>query len=64
MKPKFQLLLLFFMITVSAFAQTQQVDTFNIGDTAPAIKVSRWVKGAPVQRFEKGKVYVLDFWAT
>lgn len=64
MKSKFQLLWLFCMITVSAFAQTQQVDTFNIGDPAPAIKVSRWVKGTPVQHFEKGKVYVLDFWAT
>jgi thiol-disulfide isomerase/thioredoxin len=26
--------------------------------------VSGWVKGEPVERFEKGKVYVLEFWAT
>ena len=36
----------------------------NIGDPAPALRVRGWVKGEPVERFEKGKVYVLEFWAT
>ena len=35
-----------------------------IGSKAPAIKVARWVKGTPVKEFEKGKVYVVEFWAT
>jgi thiol-disulfide isomerase/thioredoxin len=26
--------------------------------------VEEWIKGAPVLQFEKGKVYVLEFWAT
>ncbi|MDP2876512.1 MAG: TlpA disulfide reductase family protein [Holophaga sp.] len=36
----------------------------KIGDPAPAFKASRWVKGTPVTALEKGKVYVVEFWAT
>lgn len=35
-----------------------------VGDPAPAIEVAHWVKGEPVTGFEKGKVYVVEFWAT
>lgn len=36
----------------------------TIGDRAPELTVSSWVKGERVTGFEKGQVYVLDFWAT
>jgi thiol-disulfide isomerase/thioredoxin len=36
----------------------------KVGDPAPRIRVERWVKGKPVTSFEKGKVYVVEFWAT
>jgi thiol-disulfide isomerase/thioredoxin len=36
----------------------------TIGDAAPALKVEKWLKGAPIQTFEKGQVYVVEFWAT
>lgn len=36
----------------------------SIGDPAPAITVKRFVKGTPVTKFEKGKLYVVEFWAT
>ncbi len=36
----------------------------TVGDPAPAFKVARWVKGTPVLALEKGKVYVVEFWAT
>ncbi|MEM7165259.1 MAG: redoxin family protein [Planctomycetota bacterium] len=36
----------------------------GIGDNAPALQVGEWIQGEPVAQFEKGKVYVLDFWAT
>ncbi len=39
-------------------------DTLKVGDPAPALKVSEWLKGNPVHEFKKGKVYVIDFWAT
>jgi thiol-disulfide isomerase/thioredoxin len=35
-----------------------------VGDKAPALTVSKWVKGEPVTGFEKGKTYVVEFWAT
>lgn len=45
---------------VPALAQT----TLDVGDVAPTLKSSRWLKGAPVAKFEKGRVYVVEFWAT
>ncbi|MBB2148279.1 TlpA family protein disulfide reductase [Pedobacter gandavensis] len=36
----------------------------NIGDPAPPLKVKEWVKGTPIQNFEKGKIYVVEFWAS
>ncbi len=38
--------------------------TLRVGDPAPPLRVTRWLNGDPVARFEPGKVYVLDFWAT
>ncbi len=34
------------------------------GDPAPALNPAKWLKGAPITGFEKGKVYVVEFWAT
>jgi tetratricopeptide (TPR) repeat protein len=39
-------------------------ETLTIGDEAPAISVSRWVKGDPVDRLDPRKTYVVEFWAT
>jgi tetratricopeptide (TPR) repeat protein/thiol-disulfide isomerase/thioredoxin/tRNA A-37 threonylcarbamoyl transferase component Bud32 len=36
----------------------------SIGDEAPAISVSKWVKGDPVDRLDPRKTYVVEFWAT
>ncbi len=44
----------------SAFAEAK----LGVGSSAPALKVAKWVKGTPVKAFEKGKVYVVEFWAT
>lgn len=38
--------------------------TLKVGDAAPAFKADAWVKGDEVKSFEKGKVYVVSFWAT
>jgi thiol-disulfide isomerase/thioredoxin len=35
-----------------------------IGKPPPPIRVARWIKGEPLTEFEKGKVYIVDFWAT
>lgn len=39
-------------------------EPLTVGDDAPAIAVSKWVKGEPVDRFESKNVYVVEFWAT
>jgi thiol-disulfide isomerase/thioredoxin len=35
-----------------------------VGDAAPKLDVKEFVKGEAVKKFEKGKVYVVEFWAT
>ena len=64
MRSNFQLLLLLCIITVTTHAQEAQSPSLNIGDPAPSLRLRGWIKGTPVQRFEKGKVYVVEFWAT
>jgi thiol-disulfide isomerase/thioredoxin len=36
----------------------------SVGDPAPKLEVKEFVKGDPVKGLEKGKVYVVEFWAT
>jgi len=36
----------------------------TIGDPAPPIKVSKFVKGEKVEKFEPGQIYVVEYWAT
>ncbi len=36
----------------------------GIGDPAPEIAISTWVKGDPIEGFQDGQVYVVEFWAT
>jgi len=60
----FQLLSLLCIMAIATHAQEVQPPLLNIGDPAPPLRVREWVKGTPIQRFEKGRVYVLEFWAT
>lgn len=34
------------------------------GKPAPTLDHVKWLKGEPIKQWEKGQVYVLDFWAT
>jgi thiol-disulfide isomerase/thioredoxin len=34
------------------------------GDSAPKLYVSKWVQGEPVNAFQPGTVYLVEFWAT
>lgn len=36
----------------------------KIGDAAPALAVSHWLKGTPIKGLAKDKTYVVEFWAT
>lgn len=58
------LLICFNMVSSISFAQERLISMLNIGDSAPPLRISKWIKGNPVKKFEKGKVYIIEFWAT
>jgi len=64
MRLNFYLVLLFSVIVIITYAQEPAPPTLNIGDPAPPLKIHEWLKGAPVDGFKKGQVYVVEFWAT
>ena len=43
---------------------TTAAPSLKVGDLAPRLKVDKWLQGEPVSKFQPGKVYVIDFWAT
>jgi len=49
--------------TSLAFTQVNAA-TLKVGSPAPKLEVGKWVQGEPVADFEKGKVYLVEFWAT
>jgi thiol-disulfide isomerase/thioredoxin len=44
--------------------QEKPAAALQVGDRAPALKVTKWLQGDAVTKFEPGKVYVVEFWAT
>jgi thiol-disulfide isomerase/thioredoxin len=57
------------LTAAAAFAQkpteaAAKAPALVVGAPAPALTIDKWVKGAPVANFEKGKTYVVEFWAT
>lgn len=51
-------------VQVKEPAKAEAKTTLNVGDKAPALEVQKFLKGDPITGFEKGKVYVVEFWAT
>lgn len=49
---------------VASISAACSAAALNIGDPAPKLTVSKWVKGEPVTQLEPGKIYVVEFWAT
>lgn len=49
---------------VALAASVVSAQSLGIGDAAPALKQGAYVQGEPVNSFEPGKVYVMEFWAT
>lgn len=52
------------LATLAAFTITSTAATLSMGDAAPALKTSKWVKGEAVASLEPDKIYVVEFWAT
>lgn len=49
------------LLTVSASSSAAEL---GLGDKAPKLEVKEFVKGDPVKELAKGKIYVVEFWAT
>jgi len=45
-------------------SDTNPAPVLTIGDPAPTIKSANWLKGNKVDKFKKGEIYVVEFWAT
>jgi thiol-disulfide isomerase/thioredoxin len=45
-------------------AAAQDDATLAVGSAAPPLVIDQWPRGVPVTRFERGRVYVVEFWAT
>ena len=52
------------MAVLAAVCSSHAAATLKIGDPAPKLQVGKWIQGDPVNSFETGKVYVVEFWAT
>jgi thiol-disulfide isomerase/thioredoxin len=55
----------YFLLTIQGIAQQNSDSTLlKVGDKAPDIRISEWIKGNPIQEFKKGEIYVVEFWST
>ena len=52
------------LAALAAFTLTATAATLGIGDAAPELKFSQWVKGDAVATLDAKKTYVVEFWAT
>jgi thiol-disulfide isomerase/thioredoxin len=53
------------MLATGALAQQDKKPaSLKPGDPAPPLAVEKWVKAGPIDNFQNGKVYVMEFWAT
>lgn len=58
------LLTLMFLSAASVYAVNQDPYTLKIGDAAPQLKYSKWIKGTPVDTYKADQTYIVEFWAT
>src|SRR5262245_27383582 len=66
---KFVAVVLAIALAAPALSPAQNPDkkpeaSLKVGDAPPPLKATKWLQGTEVKSFEKGKVYVVEFWAT
>jgi len=52
------------LAALAVLAVNVNAASLSVGDPAPGLKASRWVKGEAVEKIEKNRTYVIEFWAT
>ena len=53
-----------FLAALFVLSAAASAATLSVGDPAPEMKVSQWIKGAPVESLDPAQTYVVEFWAT
>ena len=53
-----------FTLAASTLLPLTATATLKVGDPAPKLEPGKWVQGEPVKEFQKGKAYIVEFWAT
>lgn len=43
---------------------TDSESHLKIADPAPILRPLTWIKGEPITHFDRGRIYVVEFWAT
>lgn len=64
MKKIFALICLALASIVGRAQEKAEAPSLVVGSPAPEMTIGKWLKGKPVNKLEKGKVYVIEFWAT
>jgi thiol-disulfide isomerase/thioredoxin len=52
------------VLALFACASTTRAADLKVGSAAPKMDTGKWVQGDAVKSFEKGRIYVVEFWAT
>ncbi|MNJ87466.1 Thioredoxin [compost metagenome] len=53
-----------FALLLGTEASAQKAPKLVIGDQAPPLKYTKWIKGNPEKELSENKLYVVEFWAT
>ncbi len=64
MEPGFLKKIALLILTAATSVASAADPTLKVGDAAPKLQSVKWVQGEPVKEFEKGKAYLVEFWAT
>lgn len=56
-------LIMLALLSFALLARIPQAPRLTIGNSAPKLEISKWVKGQPVSSIQRGTVYVIEFWA-
>lgn len=51
-------------VLAAAFAALAPAQSPKLGDAAPPLHVAKWLKGDPIGELGKGRIVVIEFWAT
>ena len=52
------------LLALALIVAARQEVSPMIGEAPPPLKVTNWINGPAVRKFEKGKTYLIDIWAS